>query len=72
MDDVTLTKSDHSLIIIEHEVFIDKLDKQLLQIFKRSIFLSTNDEVSEGVTTRLTGIEIPKQSTTVVTTILRS
>ena len=72
MDDAILTKSDPSLVIIEQHVFPDKSGEELLPILKRSRILSIDDKFFEGITKKTTGIETHTDSTTVVSTRLRS
>ena len=72
MDVATLIKSDPSLFIIEQDLCLDKSGEVLLPIFKRSRCLSIDDEFSDGVTKKTTWIETHTDSTTVVSTRLRS
>ena len=50
IDDATLTNTDPSSVIIEQEEFNGKLDTALTQILHRSICLSIDDKLLEGVT----------------------
>ena len=50
IDDATLTKADPSSVIIEQEEFNGKMDTALSQFFHRSICLSIDEELWEGVT----------------------
>lgn len=72
IDDATLTKADPSSVIIEQDVFPDKSGEELLPILKRCRWLSIDDAFSEVFSKKLTEINAPRESTTVVTTTLRS
>ena len=72
MDYTTLTKVYPSSAIIEKEVFRDKSSEELLLILKISRWLSIDAEFPEGVTKKPAGIDTPKESTTILTTRLRS
>ena len=71
MNDATWTKDDPSLVIIERDVIPYKSWEGLLPILKCSRWVSIDDEFAEGVTKKPTWIDIPKESTTIVTTRLR-